>query len=65
MSAQTSGEFNTFFLLEFTRELVRNSKQGAISGLRNIIKEKDEEIKHEINRLIKSKEKSLNFEKSI
>jgi len=68
MAQKTSEEFRKLFLLTFTRELIKNSKQGAISGLRNILKEKNEEIKREIDRLIKSKnvkESKEEFEKSI
>ena len=66
MINKISGEFGAFFLLYFTRELIRNSKQGAIFELKNIVKEKDAEIKREINRLIKAKkERNFEFEKSI
>lgn len=59
MINQTSEEFRAIFLLNFTRELIRNSREGAISGLKNILKEKNEEIKREIDRLIKSKKHTL------
>ena len=66
MAQETSEEFRKLFLLTFTKELIKNSRQGAISGLKNILKEKDEEIRREIERLIKSKnEKNIEFEKSI
>ena len=65
MINKISEEFGAIFLLQFTRELIKNSRQGAIFELRNIVKERDEEIKSGINRLIKSKKKASGFQKSI
>lgn len=65
MVNKISDEFGAFFLLHFTRELIRNSRRGSIFELKNIVKERDEEIKNGINRLIKSKKKASGFEKSI
>lgn len=65
MINKISEEFGAFFLLHFTRKLIKNSRQGSIFELRNIVKERDEEIKSGINRLIKSKKKASGFQKSI
>lgn len=65
MINKISEEFGAIFLLHFTRELIKNSRQGAIFELKNIVKERDEEIKSGINRLIKSKKKASGFQKSI
>src|SRR3989344_7546291 len=59
MLQKTSEEFRALFLLEFTRELIKNSKQGAIFELRNILKEKNEEIKEQVSRIIKKRKESL------
>jgi len=63
MLKYTSNEFRTFFLLEFTKELLRNSKIGEeeIHGLKEVIKEEENlreiEIKQEKEFREKQKEK--------
>ncbi|MDP2628930.1 MAG: hypothetical protein Q8P15_03470 [Nanoarchaeota archaeon] len=66
MLNKTSSEIKALFLLKFTRELIRNSKQGAIFGLKNILKERNEEIKQKVSEVIKRKKETVSgFEESI
>lgn len=59
MLKQTSKEFRAFFLLQFTKELIRKSR-GEIFELENILKKEDNEKKERIKQqAIKVEEKPL------
>jgi hypothetical protein len=57
MLRQTSKEFRAFFLLEFTRELIRHSETGEIIELENVVKEDGKKSPFSIKEKIKQKEK--------
>ncbi len=57
MLRQTSKEFRAFFLLEFTRELIKHSETGEIIELENVIKEDEKKLPVSIQKKIKQKEK--------
>lgn len=73
MLSKTSDEFKSFFLLQFTKELIRNSSPIDILELKEAIKQKrkienellpkypKEQKKEFIKSLIKSKERRLSF----
>lgn len=50
MLHQTSKKFRAFFLLQFTRELIKHSGANDLFELQNILKEEDKEKKQEIKR---------------
>lgn len=57
MLRQTSKEFRAFFLLEFTRELIKHSETGEIIKLENVIEEDEKKLPLSIQKKIKQKEK--------
>ena len=73
MLSQTKQDFRTFFLLEFTKELIRHSK-GEIFILDNTLKKEEKELKNIIKEKIKKPKEvkefknlnlSINREKSL
>jgi hypothetical protein len=54
-----SPEFKVFFLLEFTKELIRNSASNEVLELTNVLKEEAKEEKFKVKQIIKKKEKIL------
>ena len=59
---RTSKKFRTFFLLQFTKELIKHSGTSEIFELKNILKEeekKEKELPKIIKRKIKEKEKLI------
>jgi len=52
-----SPEFKVFFLLKFTKELVKNSTPKEVLELKTFLKEKDKEDKAKIRQIIVRKEK--------
>jgi len=69
MLKQTSKDFKKFFLLQFTKELIRHAGAGEVFKLERILKEKAEKQKNlikkhskeKIHEIIKVKEKELDF----
>jgi len=67
MLKQTSKEFKKLFLLQFTRELIRNSTPEEVFKLEKILKKeekdstKSKESKRLIKDILKEKEKELSF----
>ena len=57
MLGQTSKEFRAFFLLEFTRELIKHSETGEIIELENVVEEDEKKLPLSIQEKIKQKEK--------
>ena len=47
---KSSKEFKKFFLLQFTKELIRHSGEGEVFELKNILKEESDEKKEEIKK---------------
>ncbi len=64
MLRHNSQEFRTFFLLEFTKQLLRNSKvaEEEIVGLKEVIKEEEKEIKKEEVKIKKEYDDALKRE---
>lgn len=56
MLKQTSRNFRAFFVLQFTRQLIKHSG-GGIFELENVLKEKHEETRDRVKQLIKHTEK--------
>lgn len=54
---QTSKEFKVFFLLQFTKELIKHSGASEVFELENILEEDKEELPHVIKQKIWEKEK--------
>ena len=52
-----SPEFKVFFLLEFTRELIRNSASSEVLELTNVLKEEAKEEKFRVKQIVREKEK--------
>jgi len=50
-------EFKTFFLLKFTKELIKNSTPEEILGLKTFLEEKAKEEREKVKQIIKRKEK--------
>ncbi|MEK6906009.1 MAG: hypothetical protein AABW81_00115 [Nanoarchaeota archaeon] len=48
MLSKTSRNFREFFITEFTKEIIRNSKTGSILNLQNIVNKKEIEEKEKI-----------------
>jgi len=62
MLNKTSEDFKVNFLLEFTKELIRNSETGTINRLRDIVKEEETESKEEIAYKMQPLEKKVGRE---
>lgn len=56
-------EFKKFFLLEFTKQLIKNSAPVEVFELKNVLEEKEEpkDQKQKIKEIIKAKEKELSI----
>ena len=54
-----SPEFKVFFLLEFTKELIKNSAPSEILELTNVLKEEEKEERSMVKQIIRKKEKIL------
>ncbi|MFH1801781.1 MAG: hypothetical protein ABH804_03055 [archaeon] len=66
MLKQTSVEFRKFFLLRFTKELIKNSSPGDIFKLEKIIRDESKEQKEKIKKEVqKEKQEEEQFKKSI
>ena len=52
-----SDNFKRFFLLQFTKELIKNLDTNEIIKLENVLKEQTKERKTQIKQIIKKKEK--------
>ncbi len=56
---QTTKEFRMFFLLEFTKELIKHSGKAEIFELENVLKEENKEKEYEKKKLIHTIRKSF------
>lgn len=52
-----SPEFKSFFLLEFTKELIKNSASSEVLELINVLKEKAKEEKFRVKQIVTEKKK--------
>ena len=59
MLGQTSKEFRTFFLLEFTNELIKHSRTGEILELENVVEEDEKKLPLFIKKKIKQRDRLI------
>ena len=65
MLTKISNEFKVSFLLQFTRELIKNSGANEFLELETILKKEEKNTNQEISKKIREKQKPISVKKEI